>query len=420
MSQSTIGTVLGHRKESSPSFYIALIYIVSLLLFNISNHLIPHILFLVWIVSAFLFDSKALLSILSRKYYMALYVFLLYYFVSSLLAFSPGTCVNRVYTYFELISPFIMYELYSKYDDKKKVLLCVVFLVVFVLNFYQMMTTINYSAIAGLRQHEDEEGFLNTGFHFVYSLTLVFCLIVYIIRQKLKKGDNNVFLMAGLFIWLMFIALIVFKSLFTTAILLMLVGAVLAFFYGRKHWKRKILITGVVASFLFIYGVPFVEKQLLQMDSEYAIITSRLDDISNAMQGGDMDDDSSMGARFNRSILSLKTFFSYPLFGVNHLTANRDIFDAVLIGNHAEWVDSMAEYGIFAFLLFFFFIKSAKLVARKRGVTVVFILYVIIGFLNPVLYCVQNTICFFIIPMIYDLLLPQDSKVGQINLVNNG
>lgn len=420
MSQSTTGTVLGHRKESSPSFYIALIYIVSLLLFNISNHLIPHILFLVWIVSAFLFDSKALLSILSRKYYMALYVFLLYYFVSSLLAFSPGTCVNRVYTYFELISPFIMYELYSKYDDKKKVLLCVVFLVVFVLNFYQMMTTINYSAIAGLRQHEDEEGFLNTGFHFVYSLTLVFCLIVYIIRQKLKKGDNNVFLMAGLFIWLMFIALIVFKSLFTTAILLMLVGAVLAFFYGRKHWKRKILITGVVASFLFIYGVPFVEKQLLQMDSEYAIITSRLDDISNAMQGGDMDDDSSMGARFNRSILSLKTFFSYPLFGVNHLTANRDIFDAVLIGNHAEWVDSMAEYGIFAFLLFFFFIKSAKLVARKRGVTVVFILYVIIGFLNPVLYCVQNTICFFIIPMIYDLLLPQDSKVGQINLVNNG
>ncbi len=409
MKQSATGTISGYRKESSPSFYVALFYIVSLLLFNISNHLIPHILFLVWIVSAFVFDSKALLSILSRKYYMALYVFLLYYFVSSLLAFSLGTCVNRVYTYFELISPFIMYELYSKYENKKKVLLCVVFLVVFVLNFYQMMTTINYSAIAGLRQHEDEEGFLNTGFHFVYSLTLVFCLIIYIIRQKFKMGKYNVFLMVGLFVWLVCIALIVFKSLFTTAILLMLIGAVLAFFYGREHWKRKLLITGVVASVLFIYVVPFVEKQLLLMDNEYSIITYRLDDISNAMQGGNMDDESSMGARFNRFALSLKTFISYPLFGVNHLTANKEIFDAGLIGNHAEWVDSMAEYGVFAFLLFYFLIKSAKLVSRNRGLNVVFLLFIIIGFLNPVLYCVQNTICFFIIPILFDLLLPTDS-----------
>lgn len=404
----------GKKKEGSLSFYIALVYIVSLLLFNISNHLIPHIIFLVWMISVFVFDNKAITFILTRKYFMAFYIFLLYYFLSSLLAFSFGTCVNRVYTYIELISPFIMYELYSRYSKKKKVLLCIVFLVVFVMNFYQMMTTINYSAIAGLRQHEDEEGFLNTGFHFVYSLTLVFCIIIYVIRQKFKKGNNNIILMVGLFVWLAFIALIIFKSLFTTAILLMIVGAILAFFYGRKHWKRKLLIIGVVASVLFIYVVPFVEKQLLQMDNEYSVITYRLDDISNAMQGGNMDDESSMGARYNRSVLSLKTFFSYPLFGVNHLTANKEIFDAGLIGNHAEWVDSMAEYGVFAFLLFYFLIKSAKLVSRNRGLNVVFLLFIIIGFLNPVLYCVQNTICFFIIPVFYDLLLPTESFPREI------
>ncbi len=418
MTQLNALTGVKKTSKSSPSYYIALAYIVSILLFNIGNPLIPHILFLVWLVSAFIFDNKVFTSIISRKYYMAFYVFLLYYFVSSLLAFSPGTCVNRVYTFIEVISPFIMYEMYAKYDKQKKVLLCIVFLAVYAINFYQMLTTINYSAIAGLRQHENEEGYLNTGFNFIYSLTLVLTMLLYALR-RLFKQEKGVLIVA-IIIWALSIILIVFKSLYTTAILLMAIGAVLAVFYGRRHWKRKLLIAGVVVSILFVYVVPFLEKQLLSMDSEYALISYRLDDISNAMQGGDMDDESSMGARFNRSVLSVKTFFAYPLFGVNHLTANRDIFDAVLIGNHAEWVDSMAGYGIFAFLLFFFLIQSTKRVAQKRGVTVVFILYVIIGFLNPVLYCVQNTICFFIIPMIYDLLLPQDSNVGQINLVNNG
>ena len=413
---SLIGVKLS--SQSSFSYYVALAYIVSILLFNIGNPLIPHILFLVWLISAFLFDNKAFTTIISRKHYIAFYVFLLYYFASSLLAFSPGTCVNRVYTFIEIISPFIMYEMYGRYDKQKKILLCVVFLLVYSINFYQMLTTINYSAIAGLRQHEDEEGFLNTGFNFIYSLTLVLTLLLYALR-RLFKQEKGVLIVAVI-IWGLSIILIVFKSLYTTAILLMAIGAVLALFYGRRHWKRKLLIAGLVISVLFVYVVPFLEKQLLSMDSEYALITYRLDDISNAMTGGNMDDESSMGARFNRSILSLKTFFAYPLFGVNHLTANRDIFDAVLIGNHAEWVDSMAEFGIFAFFLFFFLIKSAKRVTQNRGLTVVFILYVIIGLLNPVLYCVQNTICFFIIPMIYDLLLPQDSKVGQINLVNNG
>ena len=396
------------KRRTSPSFYISIVYVISILLFNISNPLIPHVIFLIWLVSTIVFDGRKMGTILSRKYFIAFYVFLLYYFASSLLAFSPGTCVNRVYTYIELVSPFIMYELYSGYDIKAKRLLIFVFLAIYAVNFYQMLTTINYSAIAGLRQHEDEEGYLNTGFNYIYSLSLVLTLLLYAFRKR--SFNNERLLVFFLIVWSLSIVFIVFKSLYTTAIMLMGVGAVLAFFYGRKNWKGKLFISGVVLILLFLYLVPYVEKQLLSIDSEYALITYRLDEISSSLTGAGIDADASGGARLNRTLTSLNTFIHYPLFGVNHLTANREIFDGVLIGNHAEWVDSMAEYGLFSFLLFFFLIKSARKVSRQRGLNAVFLLYVIIGFLNPVLYCVQNTICFFIIPVIYDYLIPSESN----------
>ena len=396
------------KKKTSPSFYVSVVYVVSILLFNISNPLIPHIIFLIWLAITIVCDGRQLGSILSRKYYLAFYCFLLYYFASSLSAFSPGTCVNRVYTYLELVSPFIMYELYSGYDKKTKRILVLVFLAIYAVNFYQMLTTINYSAIAGLRQHEDEEGYLNTGFNFIYSLSLVLTLLLYVFRKRSFKDER--LLVTLLIVWTLSIIFIVFKSLYTTAIMLMGVGAVLAFFYGRKNWKSKLLVVGVVLILLFIYLVPYVEKQLLSIDSEYALITYRLNEISSSLSGEGIDADASGGARLNRTLVSLNTFLHYPLFGVNHLTANREIFDGVLIGNHAEWVDSMAEYGVFSFLLFFFLIKSAKRVARNRGLNAVFLLYVIIGFLNPVMYCVQNTICFFIIPIFHDCLIPSESN----------
>lgn len=359
-------------------------------------------------------DSRQLKAILSRKYYIAFYIFLLYYFISSLLAFPIGTCINRVYTTIEVVSPFIMYELYANNDKKRKSVLLFVFIAVYVVNFYQMLTTINYSAIAGLRQHEDEEGYLNTGFNFIYSLTLLLTLLVYVVRRNIQNKNINGPVFIAVIIWLLSIVLIVFKSLYTTAIFLMGIGAVIAIFYGRKHWKRKLVIVGAICALMFVYVAPFLEKHLLASDPDYAIISYRIDEISSVLSGGDMDSEASGGARFNRTILSLKTFITHPLFGVNHQTANREIFDAVLIGNHAEWVDSLAEYGVFAFLLFYFLIKSGRMVSDGRGVTVVFILYIIIGFLNPVLYCVQNTICFFIIPMMYDFFLPSDSnKVRQ-------
>lgn len=397
-----------NRAKASLSYYICIAYVVSILLFNLSNHFIPHVLFLLWIVSVVVFDGKSLDFILSKKYYLALYIFLLYYFLSSLFAFPFGTCVNRVYTTVELISPFIMYELYRSYDIKKKRVLCFVFIGVYAINFYQMLTTINYSAVAGLRQHEDEEGFLNTGFHFIYSLTLVLTLLIYVIRMNYR--DSKRLLLVVLAIWLLSIILIVFKSLYTTAILLMGIGAVIALFYGRKHWKRRLIIASVVLAALFVYVTPYLERNLLSADSEYAILTYRFEEISSVLSGGDMNSEGSGGARFNRTLNSLNTFISHPLFGVNHKTNDVTLFEGNVIGNHAEWVDSLAKYGIFALLLFYFLVKSAKQVSSNRGVSVVFILFIVIGFLNQVLFCVQNTVCFFIIPMFYDVLISKRAQ----------
>lgn len=406
--------------DASPSYYISVAYIVSILLFNMTNYLIPHYLFLIWIISAFVFDNKKFLSIISRKYYIAFYVFLIYYFSSSLFAYPIGTCINRLFTTIELISPFIMYELYADYDVKKKYWLSLAFIVVFGMNFYQMMTTINYSAIAGLRQHEDDEGFINLGFRYIYSLTFVSCLLFYVLIKKMREHTFKSLYSLFMIIWLLLVVTIIFKSLFTTAIFMVLIGAVLAFYYGKKNWKWRIIVLGISSAIVFTLVVPFIGKQLSLIDEDYQLISTRLDEISVALSGGNIDEESSSGARFNRTIVSLKTFLTHPLFGVNHKTTDSSAYDGstMIVGNHAEWVDSLAEYGLFALCLFYFLIQSSKRITKRCEVNVVFILYVIIGFLNPLLYCVQNSVCFYVVPMLYDVLMTsRKSKKSRIDKV---
>ncbi len=397
------------KKGVSLSYYISILFIISILIFNI-NYLIPHYIFFMWLVSVLFFDSKRFLSILRRRYFLAFLCFLIYYFISSLNAFSLQTCFNRVFTMLELLSPFVMYELYGMYDDKKKKLLCIVFLVMFVINSYQMMQTINISVVEGLKQHFGDEGYLNTAFHYIYGLTLVFCLLIYVIRKRHTiKQNNNGTVLAFSIIWLSLIGFVVIQSMNTTAILLLGIGTLLAYLYKKKNWIIKLSIMSVILIVIFNNVVPYFHNQMLSTGTDYATISYRLEDISNFMTKGSIDDATSFGSRFYRSINSLNTFAQHPLFGVNHMTNNRTLFEGDVIGNHAEWVDSLAQYGFFALLLFYVLIQSAKNVAANRNLKVVFLLYIMIGFFNPVLYCIQNSICFYIIPFFYDLLLPSDS-----------
>ena len=94
------------------------------------------------------------------SYFKYLYIFLLYYFLASLFAFTPITCVNRLITTFELISPFIMYELYSNMGRKYCLFLVGLIISVLLIDINIMYSTIVASAGLGLKQHHGDNDFL--------------------------------------------------------------------------------------------------------------------------------------------------------------------------------------------------------------------------------------------------------------------
>lgn len=404
----------------SPSFFVALVYIIVLLLhIRLFNNAL-HAIFLIWLISVLVFDGKKLSKIISLRYYISIYIFIIYFFVSSMFAFSPSTCLHRVFTSVELISPFIMYELYRDYRKKWKWAVFLIFVVIFVVYTRTVMVVSMSSSIAGIRQHVGDDDFIIGGFNFIYYCVLLFATLILILKRRhLKSSSERIVVI----IWMITIVLTVVRSMYTTAFLLLFFGVLISILYGKKHWKRKMLVGVGVIMAVGVFFIPFVERFLLSINTNYSVVTVRLQDVHQGISGELVDTgDSSLLNRIKRFITSLETFFTYPIFGVNHLTADEAVFDNLLIGNHSEWVDSMAQYGVFSFFLFYFLIKSAQRVSNGRDLNAVFVLFIVMGFFNQCLIHDQTMVCFFVIPIIYDILTPhtQIDLNNYTNKVKNG
>lgn len=103
-------------------------------------------------------------------------------------------------------------------------------------------------------------------------------------------------------------------------------------------------------------------------------------------------------ARSNRALLSLDTFTKHPITGVIIDSKGFEDQYTLGVGNHSEWVDCLALYGISGILLLLFLFLSLKEIGRDLDFQLFFIPYIVIGFLNPILYFPQNATTFLFIP----------------------
>lgn len=383
------------------SMMLCCLFCVLSLAFNIgvfANPILPHLVFLLWIITICLVSPESVYRIVSRKYYALLYIFLIYYFLASLAAFSFQTSLNRVFTTLELFSPLMMYELYSEYDNRVKRWIIITLTAIIMINCYQMYQTLDLSVL-GLKQHIDEDGFLSGAFHRIYSFAIMSGVFIHLIRSEHANKIQKIILSAALLICVYF----VLRSLFATAMFLMFFSVLLGFVYGRKRWFARYVVWAVlIVAFSFSF-LPIILSYVAKINPDSTALVVRVEEVFNLMQGIS-DSDNSSAARFQRTLNSLTTFLNYPIFGVTHLTANWESVEGNMVGNHAEWVDTMALYGLFSFVLFTFMWKNAKYVFRNTDMGIIFITYIILGFVNPCLFLNQTIILFFYMPMVIDYI----------------
>ncbi len=117
----------------------------------------------------------------------------------------------------------------------------------------------------------------------------------------------------------------------------------------------------------------------------------------------------SFDARLELTMRSVNTFLSSPLsflFGVGDHRSNN-----LIIGNHSLWIDSLARYGILGSSLLFYTIYKMINATRRafekdgffyREITVLFLLFVIRGFLGTVIEPSIGAVLFVVIPLIFD------------------
>lgn len=370
------------------------------------------ILFGVWLIVTILAYNGEMMPVLKQRRFAVLYMFLIFYFLSS--AFSVGaiSALNRVVAFMSVCSPILMYELLKRRKRSTRVwfvvILTGVLLFDVILSFqYQNLlgvTTMRDATIRG-----DQYYIVYIAFNISYSLAMIIpaCLEIIKKRNKSFSGNKKYVIVLG-FIMVLFSIFLV-RAQFMTAIILALLGFVFVVFYKNKRVFRFLIGVGFAFA-LFLLFLPSI-IDLLNNNRKYYDISYRLEEIQSLLSGNEQDA-TDIGARQNLSMLSLETFFRNPIFGVNHqLTSDRHVIQQG-VGNHAAWPDSLALYGIFALLLFYFLHDTLKRQKNDMGSKLTMVLFIVLGFLNPLLFFHQMFSAFLYIPLLYQLFLDIPEEVG--------
>lgn len=249
----------------------------------------------------------------------------------------------------------------------------------------------------------EENHIMAIAFDICYAIALVIPAVVEIIK-KTKNTPQRRFVALLLIMSVVIFFVFLIRAQYATAIIIVLLGVAYAFFYDKKHIFRFVLVSCILV-FLFISVLPIIVGYMGQSGKQQEI-ASRFEEINHVAEGnrqyaGDIN------ARQNLSLVSFETFFKHPIFGVNHKLDQDIHIGQQGIGNHSEWLDSLARYGLFAFLLLYFLFDSLRRQRHEIDSGLIMFLFIILGFLNPVLYYPQMVATFLYLPLLYQLLIKE-------------
>ncbi|NRD76331.1 hypothetical protein HPT25_02370 [Bacillus sp. BRMEA1] len=229
------------------------------------------------------------------------------------------------------------------------------------------------------------------GFGFVYSALILNILLLYFVIKKTAEVQK-------IYKWICFvcfamISMMLITASYTTSLLLLFIGIIFVLFIKGKLGIISSVILLILFFLLFssqVIGYFLINAAHLFENNQ--VINSKLLDLAQGFVGGGVGSQTS--GRGHLYLASLETFLKNPLFGI-YGPFNNSLNSEV--GGHSGWFDLMAYYGLFGSLplfgvIFLQFKKQLKYYSNHPYQQVILaaqIIFIVLGFINPVTYIYQ-------------------------------
>lgn len=360
------------------------------------------LLFGIWLFFLVVFNPHSVSSVLLQRRFIYIYIFLIIYFITSILYCPPITGINRCVSFFSTLSPIIMYELIKKESRGIRIAFILFISLIFIADFYIAYQYLEISGAEKLRDAEDlgnDFYIMKVSFNLCYAISLilpVFCGLFYEFKGRALLRTFMAAILLGLFLFLL-------RAQFVTAIIVALIGVFLEFIYRRRLNVFKSLIIILIVGGISLYLILPYAIQQLKDSGEYRTVLGKLVEIENVLSGN-KGQASDINVRSNLSEMSFSTFMDNPVLGVNYkLDPTRHITEQG-IGNHAEWVDLLAKFGLCSIFLFYFLFISLIKQKNEIGSPVPLIMFIFLGFFNPLFLFPQMFATFLFNPLMYGII----------------
>lgn len=247
------------------------------------------------------------------------------------------------------------------------------------------------------------------GYDFIYGLVIVNILFtVYLAKRVISQNR---------FFYVLFIilnTLTIILSGYTTATILNIIFILIALISCSKI---NVLFSMIILIFLFVS--PWLLPNAILAFSKFGfvpeIISERLNEIALFLSGSkeSLTYFEESGERGERLSYSLQMFFKHPIMG-NFLTEKDCVF-----GEHTEWIDRLAQFGILIVMLILAFwcckYKAAKKKLKNNSITTLavnisYFYFIVLGFLNPISYALTVFPLLFLVPYLHILFLKDDEN----------
>lgn len=233
------------------------------------------------------------------------------------------------------------------------------------------------------------------GFDFIYALVIVYVALLSAVLQNWRR---NRVLSGLLLLCCLMILLTIVRANFTTALILIVTYTIVTI-----SWKNTKLRIAVLFMVVFLpLMLPAITDVIDKMDFIPSLTRSRIVNVLQSLYGAAEDESlSGEGQRIDRIIWSMRIVAKNPILGGY---AGNTLLP---FGYHTEWIEQVARYGvIYGALMCWFWRNTYKNIIRfcseksARTVRDCFMMFCILGFLNPISMVVTAAPLFVFSPFI--------------------